>query len=457
MLTSGGTHTQLLIRKRAPNTLVPRLRLLDDLRDHLVIAPFGTSERCSATRSGSDILVTCAEGTDVAGFSLRFGGVPPPGAKLKAHVAARSSQDFRLQIVNDGDDASSAVPVADRLQLALPPHNGAPPALVILAPQSAGELRLTDFRLLPTEELRPLQPSAWAWEGNAWRNDGPTLVESAVRRGLMRLYISIDIVDSKIKHAEELASFVRQARRAGIAVEVVEGDPRMVLRDGLSHGLRRARAIADYQRRAPKDARFDGIQYDVEPYTLSEWGTPSADHAAWSGALAALSKAAESRIDVVLPFWIANDEEGTSFLKAIVPVTSGITVMSYRDDGALAAFLAQPLLDWGVAAGKPVRIALEAGPVASESEELFVLADEGRLAILEVDGRIAATVFPKPTVVPGALMYASLGVHVARPERVSFFGDEQRMIRAAHDVAQVASAWSSFEGIGYHGLSWPAR
>lgn len=455
VLSTSDDQARLSIRKPEPVSSVPHLRLMEDLRGAVTTVPFGRSGRCAAEKSGPDIVATCSAGADVAGIAVQFNGIVPPGAAARAFVAAEGSAAFRVQVVEAGDDATAAMAVSERLHLPLPGESGARLQLVILAPAAGGALRLTDLRLLPIPAARPLDASAWAWQPEAWRAQGDLLIRSAIARNITRLHVSLVIADGEVRHSDELASFIRNAARRNIAVEAVEGDPRMVLAEGLSHGLERARAIARYQETASADARLAGVQYDIEPYVLRDWSSEPSDYARWSAAVIALSDAAESPVDLVLPFWVANDENGLAFLEGIEAAVDGVTVMSYRADGALAAALAQPLLHWGVTSRKPVRIALEAGPVAPESEETFVPAAEGRLAVREEGGQVIATLFAEPTVVPGARMYASRGRVVTRPERISFLGDEQRMVETAHGVAQVASAWESFAGIGFHGLTWP--
>lgn len=455
VLSTTDNQSRLFIRQPASVSSIQNLRLLEDLREAVTITPFGVSERCAAERSGSDIIVTCAAGSDVAGILLQFGGVLPAGAAAKAFVATEGSPEFGLEIVKAGSDATKPTPVADRLHLPLPDQTKAPLQLVILASERGGTLHLTDLRLVPTAGPHPLEASAWVWQPDAWQNNADSTIRSAAARGLTRLYISLIITDGKVQHADKLARFIRAAARENIAVEAVEGDPRMVLDTGLSHGLQRARAIARYQKKAPADSRLAGVQFDIEPYVLPDWGSPTVDHAAWSAAINSLSQAVKSPVNLVLPFWIAYDEAGATFLQEIKAAVSGITVMSYRADGALAAAFAQPLLHWGMTAGKPVRIALEAGPVAPESEETFIAATAGQLALQQKDGQVMATLLPRPAVVAGARMYASRGAVVTRPERISFLGNEPKMIEAAEDVAQVSSAWTSFAGVALHGLSWP--
>jgi hypothetical protein len=103
--------------------------------------------------------------------------------------------------------------------------------------------------------------------------------------------------------------------------------------------------------------------------------------------------------------------------------------MAYRSDPAAIGPLAEPLLSWGVAAGKPVRIALEAGPVAPETEERFRPAAAGRIAVEQASGATRALLLAQEGQVAGAKMFASQGRITVEPARISFLGDEARMCR----------------------------
>jgi hypothetical protein len=448
-------QTGLFIRRAETTSSAPNLPLFIDLRDRATVVPFGIEERCSADATASDVEVTCAPGDDAAGVLLLLNGRLPRSAQVEAALATSGSEVFRMQMVQSGDDAAAPVPASGQQHLELRDQEGATLSLVILAPAAGGSLRLTGLHLAPVARPRGLDAGAWAWKPGAWREEADALLRDAVERNVKHLYVTLAIADGRVRHEAELISFVRAAAQAEIAVEVVEGDPRMVLAGGLAHALERARAIARYQTDAPADAQFSAIQYDIEPYVLPDWGSPSTDYAAWSTAVNALRKAVGEQVHLVLPFWVANEAAGAQFLHDVKASTKTVTIMDYRTDSALAAVLAEPLLHWGAVAGKPVRIALEAGPVASETEEVFVPAASGQLALIEKNGEVTATLFAAETVIAGAQMFAGRGAVRTGSEQISFFGNERQMFDAAKEVARAASAWDSFAGISFHGLSWP--
>jgi hypothetical protein len=228
----------------------------------------------------------------------------------------------------------------------------------------------------------------------------------------------------------------------------------MVTEAGLAAAEARARAIASYQRSARPEARLGAVQYDIEPYTLPAWGRHPADYRGWSEAVRRLARAAGEPLHLVLPFWLAEEEEGRTFLSQVAPAVSGVTIMAYRTDAAMITRFAEPLLHWAGNAGKPLRVALEAGPVREETEELFVAAPHGRIAVRQAGEKAIATLLGEEASLPGARMFASTGVVRVRPERVSFLGAEQRMIATAEALAAPLAAWPAFDGFAYHGLAW---
>jgi hypothetical protein len=280
------------------------------------------------------------------------------------------------------------------------------------------------------------------------------LLRAAAERGLRRLFVTLSIRNGKVEDPAALAGFVATARRRGIAVEAVEGDPDMVSEAGLAAAETRASAIAAYQRSTHPEARLGGVQYDIEPYTLPTWGRHPADYRGWSEAVRRLARAAGEPIHLVLPFWLAEEEEGRTFLNQVAPAVSGVTIMAYRTDAGMITRFAEPLLHWAGTAGKPLRVALEAGPVREETEELFVAAPRGGVAVRQVAGKTVAALLREEASVPGALMFRSTGVVRVRPDRVSFLGAEGRMVATAEALAGPLAAWPAFDGFAYHGLAW---
>jgi hypothetical protein len=450
-------ETRLLVRQAEAASGVPALPFLADLRGYTTAVPFGVEERCVATRAGPDIEISCAPGSATAGTLIRFNGRLPRGAAAEAVIDTRSTQGFRAQIVPPGSDADAPVLLSGEQRLSLAGGDQGRAELVILAPPGEGSLRISGLRLSPTVPARPHGAGAWVWEPALWRDGGEALIRNAGSRQLKRLFITLEIEDGRVQHLRELRRFIRSARTAGIMIEAVEGDPRMVLEGGLANGLSRARAIARYQKEAPRHARLAAIQYDIEPYVLPEWGRPPVDYGGWSAAVNALARAAGEPVHLALPFWVAEGAGGAGFLREVRASIRSVTAMTYRTDPALVTVLAEPLLHWGNLAGVPVRLALESGPVSAEAEEAFEPAATGTIALIEKNGATIALQLAREGVFPGARMYRSRGAVEVRPEKISFLGDEAGLLRAARQLAPAFSAWRSYAGISFHGLRWSAH
>lgn len=279
------------------------------------------------------------------------------------------------------------------------------------------------MHLQPVSEATRLDHDlgAWAWETDAWSGGGRRIIDAATRRGIRRLYISLLIDDGRMQQTAALGRFIRRAGHHAISVEAVEGDPNMVEAAGLAHALERARAIARYQAGAPADARLTGIQYDIEPYVLESWGHYPWNHRGWAEAVKALAGAVGEPVHLVLPFWIAADAMGRRFLEEVTSSARMITGMAYRTELAALTSAAEPLLAWGSEQGRPVRVALEAGPLPESA------APESTR--------------PLPAV-------------RTQRSRISFLGDEAAMGDLARRAIPAFAAWRSFAGISYHGLDW---
>ena len=449
-----GPVARLRIQPAVESHALQSLPLTVDLLPDGQVSAFGVEERCRVLRTGGAIVVECKAGASPAGALIRFSARYPAGARAAGRIVASGGDGFAAQLVTAGSDATQTVPVVDGSPLPLPADASGAAQLVLLAPPAGGRLRISRLSIEPLAPPAQSSAGAWAWEPDLWRRRGTELIHAAAQRGLHRLYVTLVIEDGRVSHRAALIRFLRAARAKGIAVEAVEGDPDMVTADGLRSAVRRAQAIARFDRAAPADAGLAGVQYDIEPYTLHSWGTYPADYRGWTEAVRALASAAGRPVHLVLPFWIVDDEGGLRLLRELGPSISGVTAMAYRSDPAAIGAIAEPLLSWGVTAGKPVRIALESGPVAPETEERFRPAATGRLAVRQAEGRPRALLLEQDGRIPGAQMFASQGRAMVEPARISFLGDEALMVRAAGQLRAAFGAWSSFQGISYHGISW---
>lgn len=453
-LASGETRVALQAPEPDKSGLMP-LPLFTDLMGYAVPQSFGKDGRCAVSDDAGQVRLDCAPGTSISGATLVFKGFRlPAGAALSAMLTSSATDGFMAQVAAAGADAEAPQPVghpATRFHLPLLAAD-IPPQLVILAPERGGILRIERLELMPEPSARETSLSAWAWSPDLWRVDPANLIAAARRNGLTRLFVTLDIERGKLVGASELRRFIRLAGDAGIKIQAVEGDPRMSAGAGLANALSRARAFAAFQRTSSPREKLDGIQYDIEPYVLSGWGGTAEDYEGWARAVQHLVEAAGEPVDLVLPFWILGTARGEPFLDKLTGSISGVTVMSYRTQKPLLSQIAEPLLSWGSRHGKPVRLALEAGPLSDETEETFSEAQSGTIALME-DGRSLVRL-ENEGILPGARMYRLTRRTTIRGANLSFLGREEAMKTLAAETAGTFSAWPAFSGFAFHGLSW---
>lgn len=433
----------------------PALPIGVSLLPRLTPRPFGTEGRVEVEASGGRLRVRCGRGDKPAGVVLDPGTARlPRNAEFELNAHHRGHDSFRLSTVKAGADANGGamLPGGDRrrTEIQLRPVDGAV-QFVIECPAGGGDIELFDLMLGTARPAVAATRAAWAWKPELWRAAPAELISKAEARGIGRLYVALDIGPSGVRHAGALARFIGAAKARGIAVEAVEGDPRMVRPAGRTNALRRARAIARFQRDAAPDARFAGVQYDVEPYVLPEFGSDRAGVlTAWSTLIRDLSAAHGAGLDVVVPFWLVDLPDGAAALDGLGDRVRRVTVMAYRTDPALVGVIAEPTLAWGARRGVPVDVALEIGALDSEVEERFRAAPAGDLLLLPVGEGVAALRL-KGSAAAGFRL-ASAGATPIPATRLSFLGDEARLEATVAALRAPLSAWTSFTGFAVHGL-----
>lgn len=456
--TPAGESPRLQLRSRtaAPPSLAP-LPLATNLLPQSSAVIFGADERCSVAVTRGTITLRCSPGTSVGGAVLSFGAFRlPQNASLQLRLTSSGAPGFQAALTSKGADAHGPRPLgAGETLLPLPQlEENAEPQIVLLAPAEGGEIVLASAEIVPAATAaRARESSAWLWSLDAWRQAPAAVIEAARGRGIGRLFVALGIENGAIRHEPELRRFVGMARIAGIEVEAVEGDPDMVLPAGLSAAIARARIIAAYQRRVSHAERLAGVQYDVEPYILPGWGDHPVSYSGWTEAILQLSAAAGEKIDLVVPFWVSGEEEGREFLRRVESAIRSLTVMSYRTEAPVLTQIAEPLLAWGAARGVKVRLALEAGQLPDETEEVFRPAESGTLTVM---GGETPRVYlmEEEGVMEGARMFERSHKILISAVRLSFLGNERAMMKLARATAPLFSAWPSFSGFALHGLDW---
>ncbi|MCJ2066808.1 hypothetical protein MKK63_29575 [Methylobacterium sp. J-088] len=424
---------------------------------------FGIEERAVFVRTDSEITMQCRPGARAAGLVLDPGRARlPDGAALVLRWHVTGDPGFSAAHASvDSDEQSIPVP-SDGILDQAPSRSAAAweaPRFVLSCPAGAGSLTLHDLRLAPQPSPRmPAQAarSAWAWRSQRWRETPERLVAEALALETRRLFVSVEIEDGTIREEARFSDFVRLAGASGIAVAVVEGDPGMALEEGRAEAIRRLGALAAYQRRSAGDRQLAGVQYDIEPYLLPGFRTDP-DHIlrGWAATLDGLSAAAPPlALDLVLPFWLPRHGASDLVLPMVRRVAERVTVMAYRTTPSEILAAAEPMLAWSTTAGRPLHVALEAGPVGDETTRTYRRAESGDLLLVtEPGGGGVALLLARPIALPASDRLYSLQRETIFPgSRVSFLADQRRLEEALTQVSARFSAWPSFSGIALHGL-----
>lgn len=79
----------------------------------------------------------------------------------------------------------------------------------------------------------------------------------------------------ELKEAGHVRDFLARAHGLGLEVEALAGTPEWAARENHAHALAAVDAVLDFNRASPAAGRFDGLHFDVEPYSLVGYAAPS--------------------------------------------------------------------------------------------------------------------------------------------------------------------------------------
>lgn len=439
------------------------LPLGEDLLGRFEARSFGSEERVEVVWSKDGSTIRCGKGTAPAGAILETRASHfPRMARLRLVVAGLApSGPFGLSIVERGEDAPSppqSLIGIDGVSLQLPPGpTGDLPSrdVVINCPSGQGSLQLDAVSLEPDRSLSPVSSTGtWLWNAEAWLTR-PWLVEEwAVTSRLDRVFLQLRIDNGKLTDGQALADLIARLGRRGISVHAVEGDPAMITADGLDNALRRAAAIRRYQLASRPDAHLAGLQFDIEPYLLAEFALDSAAvWSQWAAAIQSLSLAWGQPVSIVVPFWMLDSEGGSAAMASARVAVSDVTVMAYRTEIGEVTALSEPWLTWGALHERPIRVALENGPIGVEVHQTFVRAETGHLRLITENGIATVSLLSKPTrAQQGALAYAFHQETRVNPARISFMNNRAKLAVARAELSRLLVAWPSFDGLMIHAL-----
>lgn len=451
--------------KAPPSPAMP-MPLHANLLTSMQARPFGAEERVSVRLDKGRLELTCHAGAKAAG-ALLTAPLYIPRANINLQAAFSGTGNFELQVadaehaakesaLNMGSLSAQTQPQTARHAIPHKIERNRWQRFVIVCPPQNASLRIDTLQLVGEAAAAARMPprSAWVWQPPAWLNESQSLLDWARRHGLDELFIAVPMKNGAILDPAALAAFVRQAGASGIAVWSVDGDPHMVLPSEQQSTVQRARAYAQYNARAEPSSRLRGVQFDIEPYLLPGYETAAAE---WDRRYLELTRALRQatrpmQLEFVVPYWWAGKAE---LLKALAPSADSLAVMDYRTDAQEIYRFAVPFLDWANRYGKRTRIALEAGPIAPETQRRYVRAARdapGELQLIRMEGLSVLVLLKDAAKLPDAQAYRLQGSTVLDGSATTFHAAPDKMLRMLPELERDFSAWREFAGMALHEL-----
>ena len=263
----------------------------------------------------------------------------------------------------------------------------------MIAMRRLGPLVLSMLLVLACANGRTHAPSPraiWIWEKPSYAMlESPQVAEEALaflrRERITILYLYADAFDGRNLVAERpqlYRDFIRRAHAHDMQVYALLGSwylhtERYVLPDHRGDAAAMLQRVLDYNAAAPAAARFDGINYDIEPHLLDEWEDATrarllGDFLDMSSALMAAKRKSGQRLPIgpAMPFWwdgIELEWNGASkpVAEHVIDTTDYVALMDYRNkaegrDSILSH--ASDEMTYADKTGKRVVIGLEFNP-----------------------------------------------------------------------------------------------
>lgn len=210
----------------------------------------------------------------------------------------------------------------------------------------------------------------WIWDG-----PDPAVIEFALSNGISDLYLH---APPGFSANDAYRSFVTEAQDAGLHVLAMGGHPSWATDSS---------AWSSWVDEVVAVGGFNGVVFDVEPYTLAEWNSRKRNRLIRSyleSLEAASLRAGTLPTFATVPFWWddpAYKSRKRLLVEHVLSISDGIIVMAYRDkalgtDGIIE--LAQSEVGLAASMGKQIVVGVETG---STNLDKVSFAEEGSAAM----------------------------------------------------------------------------
>ena len=437
----------------------PLIPVKSSVMDQLNETVYSAEERSRFSRDKNGFSLTCKAGNRPAGLILTPAlGKFPDGTGYVISVHGRASQPLKMGLspkngVLSNDDGylpkySGTGNSQDYDTFRIKSHAQNNDQIVIQCPSGNASLNITDIQIELKDDAGSHQAlSTWIWRKQVWMQFSNSWLDWAQSIGLTKAYIQIDIEDDAIADEKSLATFIADARKKGIDVFAVEGDPQMIGGEGQKSALRRTQIIKNFQNSLPENAKLAGIQYDIEPYSVPTLNAnPTKMWADWSSTLTAMQKIWDAPIDIVVPYWLQNTSEAMTALQAVKNLGS-FTIMAYRSNPYELYDISMPWLIWGNTVDAKITIAVENAPVDGPAHLFFAPFPNNEL------DNYSTRIFLMSGADKGAVKRAYKLIDIEQPNnRISFLKNMHNLRSALAMLYPYFRSYQSFNGIAVHGL-----
>lgn len=258
---------------------------------------------------------------------------------------------------------------------------------------------------IPTPHARAIQRAIWVWaEATDIINGSDTAradffafcaaPHGDSSKAITAIYLSAreHLIGNDTQRAQ-LREFLVYAHNHGLRVEYLAGDPGWATPSHRANGEERCDAFVEFnQATSTITERFDGLHYDVEPYTLSDWET---NYDIYWNQYTTLLRNCQEKIDTYnsnydpdvtfacdIPRWYDTDSGAIGSVTSnyeIQDIVDYVTSMDYRDDADNIISDAENEIDYGDCR-RQVVIGVETNDAAPEPESI-TFYEEGEQAM----------------------------------------------------------------------------
>lgn len=428
-----------LVEKNASGS--PRLLpLIDGILPMLRVRVFGVEERVQFAARSEGIRISCGKGRRPAGVVLEAPGrYFPRGMQGALLVRGKATGTAGLSLVRAGADAPAPPQTTLREgTTTLSLHAGAS-ALVVSCPSEAAELMIEHVQVVSNGHSRG-SFGTWVWDAKDAIRAPRAFVTRLAAARVDEIVIQAPAIPS------DLIPLAHALAASPAAWYLVEGDPDMIMPEGLARTLVRVRLLRHTLRNLPASAAPKGLELDIEPHGRADYSVaPRAAWRNWANAITAIANAWGHPVEVVAPWWMRSVPGGTAALDCVRSSVGAVVVMAYRTDPQLILEAVEPWL----ATGLPVKVAIEAGEVAPEVQRIYRRASAGTLVITGNQAQLTGKPIGRKE---SAEAFALAGETCTWPEQVSYHGRDSERRAIERTILPLLASWPNFIGFRVHGL-----